>query len=185
MAKVKVGAIPSNLLLNPVIYATFPITDLNRLLAIAGCQGIRFFSANTSIDGVSYLSVMAVGIDSTGNNLTDFVLLDTEPCPPECHYAGVAGNPNDDIRAISLADAQSRIATQPFSFSAFFDRTDDLEVMFTLPDAFKLRVFFALLPNRDAPNAQPTFVVQAAYQNGDALLNVYLQDDAPANSGLL
>ncbi|MFN0213601.1 MAG: hypothetical protein ACKVT2_05045 [Saprospiraceae bacterium] len=186
MTKIKTGIIPYNILEtrnNFPQYATFLISQFSDLLAQTNCQGIRLFPAsvnsNSLPSGNPYKSVMALGYDTAGHNIADIILLDTQPCPPECHITGIT-NVNssfpDDIHQINLEDAQNLLT--PASFSAQFHKIEDFAILFSLPGAYKLRIFFALIPNSVA-EPQSTFVMQAVYQNGDAINNVYLQDDNP------
>lgn len=55
---------------------------LDRLLAQPGCAGIRYYHG---LDAQDQPSLIIVGVDAKGNDITAGVLLDVHfPCPPFC-----------------------------------------------------------------------------------------------------
>jgi len=58
--------------------------SMNDLLSVSGAQGIRFYNGQNS---AGVLCLIAVAIDSNGNDITTKLMDKTVICPPDCGNA--------------------------------------------------------------------------------------------------
>jgi len=169
MGSIKIGAIQANLLITPSKYATFYKENLEAILAVDGCAGIRFFPAKVDCPNPvtnqmqPYDTVIAIGINANNENLNAGpIRWDNVPCPPDCHYSGgVSGVQTSPDAAIDMQAAQD--ARPETVFAAQFAK-QDMQTLLDLVGLAKIRVYYT---------QTGTFLLQGADSNGTAIVNVY------------
>lgn len=166
MGTLEIGAISANLLKsNPSTHATFYEENLVAILKQAGCQGIRFLSANVDVEGVQRETVVAIGYTDS-SNLTDTIRYDRLPCPPHCKRPGTVSSlgPEPD-ELIGIGNVASILT--PGTFAARFSK-DDLETLLGQLSVKKIHVYYGWTSTEQD---KPTFLLRCFTVNGELVPN--------------